>query len=260
MTSCFGIRGLNEQPERNHKTEGDPLSERRTVLIVDDDVEIREALETYIDGSGYNVETAASAEAARSYLVNNTADIVVLDIIMPREDGLSLCRHLHEVTETPIIFLTALTNDTDKIVGLEVGANDYLTKPFNPRELVARIRSVLRRSQSETVVSEPDTRVRFSGWALDDVQSEVERDDGLIVPLTTGELGVLKVFVDHLDEVISRDDLMLLSRGRSMIAFERTMDNLIARLRKKLEADPRNPRIIKTIRGGGYKLISGQVK
>lgn len=236
------------------------MSDRKTVLIVDDDIEIREALETYIDGSGYDAKTAASAEAAREYLASNTADIVVLDIMMPGEDGLSLCRHLHEVTQTPIILLTALTNDTDKIVGLEVGADDYLTKPFNPRELVARIRSVLRRSQSQTVVTELDNRARFSGWALDDVQSEVERDDGLIVPLTTGELGVLKVLVDHLDEVVSRDDLMFLSRGRSMIAFERTMDNLISRLRKKLETDPRNPRIIKTIRGGGYKLISGQAK
>lgn len=232
------------------------MTEVSTILVVDDEADIRESLCSHLERSGFQTARAASAVEARTWLTSNRAALVMLDIMMPGEDGLSLCRHLREVDKTPVILLTALTEDTDKIVGLEIGADDYITKPFNPRELVARIRAVLRRiPESDAPPIKPKTN-RFSGWTLDEDQSEITRKDGLIVSLSAGELAILKVFVEHAGDVLSRDDLMQHSRGRDTLAFERTIDNVISRLRKKLEIDATNPRIIKTVRGGGYRLIS----
>ena len=205
---------------------------------------------------GFDAAEAESAAVAREYLKDNTADLVILDIMMPGEDGLSLCRHLQEVDKTPVILLTALSEDTDKIVGLEVGADDYLTKPFNPRELVARIRAVLRRADDRPAVQTDPATYGFANWSLDEQQSELTRDDGVIVTVSSGELALLKAFLDHPGEVLSRDDLMRITRGRETLAFERSIDNTIARLRKKIEIDPSMPRIIKTVRGGGYRLVS----
>lgn len=232
------------------------MSEQATILVVDDDAEIRESLCAHLQRSGFAAHGEESAAAARLWLKSDRPTLVLLDIMMPGEDGLSLCRHLREVDKTPVILLTALTDDTDKIVGLEIGADDYVTKPFNPRELVARIRAVLRRSQTSDPAPSASASPRFAGWTLNEQQSELTRDDGLVVPLSAGELSILTVFLDHRGETLSRDDLMRLSRGRETLAFERTIDNVISRLRKKVEKDPANPRIIKTVRGGGYRLVS----
>ncbi|MEP1143216.1 MAG: response regulator [Henriciella sp.] len=227
-----------------------------TILVVDDEDDIRESLCAHLERSGFSAAGAASAADARGWLNTNDAALVMLDIMMPGEDGLSLCRHLREVDKTPVILLTALTDDTDKIVGLEIGADDYITKPFNPRELVARIRAVLRRSVGKEDEPSGSGPASFSGWILDEEQSEITNTEGLVVTLSAGELSILKVFLEHAGEVLSRDDLMQFSRGRETLAFERTIDNVISRLRKKIEADVSNPRIIKTVRGGGYRLVS----
>jgi len=232
------------------------VTEISTILVVDDETDIRESLCAHLERSGFKAASAASAADARDWLSSNQAALVLLDIMMPGEDGLSLCRHLREVDKTPVILLTALTEDTDKIVGLEIGADDYVTKPFNPRELVARIRAVLRRSSNPDSTPHKTAKVSFAGWVLNEEQSEITRQDGLVVTLSAGELSILKVFVEHIGEVLSRDDLMRHSRGRDTLAFERTIDNVISRLRKKIETDASNPRIIKTVRGGGYRLVS----
>lgn len=224
--------------------------------MVDDESDIRESLCAHLERSGFKAFSAASAADARQWLSSNQAALVLLDIMMPGEDGLSLCRHLREVDKTPVILLTALTEDTDKIVGLEIGADDYVTKPFNPRELVARIRAVLRRASDSEAPGIGGAAVSFAGWVLNEEQSELTRKDGLVVTLSAGELSILKVFVEHIGEILSRDDLMQHSRGRETLAFERTIDNVISRLRKKIETDAANPRIIKTVRGGGYRLVS----
>lgn len=232
------------------------LTQHPTILVVDDEAEIRDSLCEHLEQSGYNAHGADGAPAAREWLQTETADLVLLDIMMPGENGLSLCRHLREVDKTPVILLTALTDDTDKIVGLEIGADDYVTKPFNPRELVARIRAVLRRSGEADERPERSLTPSFAGWTLNEQQSELTRQDGLVVPLSAGELSILKVFVENIGETLSRDDLMQGTRGRDTLAFERTIDNVISRLRKKIEKDASNPRIIKTVRGGGYRLAS----
>ncbi|MEL7110191.1 MAG: response regulator [Pseudomonadota bacterium] len=232
------------------------MTDTSTILVVDDESDIRESLCAHLERSGFKAFSAASAADARQWLSSNQAALVLLDIMMPGEDGLSLCRHLREVDKTPVILLTALTEDTDKIVGLEIGADDYVTKPFNPRELVARIRAVLRRASDSEASGIGGAAVSFAGWVLNEEQSELTRKDGLVVTLSAGELSILKVFVEHIGEVLSRDDLMQHSRGRETLAFERTIDNVISRLRKKIETDAANPRIIKTVRGGGYRLVS----
>ncbi|MEZ5657058.1 MAG: response regulator [Burkholderiaceae bacterium] len=225
------------------------------LLIVDDDLEIRDALVSHLNGVGFQAQAVGNAAQARSWLARQSADLVVLDVMMPGEDGLSLCRHLSETAAIPVILLTALTDETDRIVGLEIGADDYLPKPFSPRELVARIRAVLRRSGVARPRDASPQALSFAGWTLDPEQGELKGDDGVIVSLSRGELELLRAFLDHAGEVLSRDQLMTLTRGREAMPFERSIDNTIARLRRKVETDPKNPRIIKTVWGGGYRLI-----
>lgn len=231
------------------------MTDRPRIVVVDDEEDIRETLCAHLQRSGFDATAAESAAVVRNRLRSQRPDLIVLDVMMPGEDGLSLCRHLQEVDKTPVILLTALSDDTDKIVGLEVGADDYLTKPFNPRELVARIRAVLRRSGQKLEAETEADPMSFANWTLDEDQSELTRDDGVITVLSAGELALLKVFLTHPGDTLSRDDLMRLTRGRDALAFERTIDNTISRLRKKVEADPSSPRIIKTVRGGGYKFV-----
>ncbi|MCI4666345.1 MAG: response regulator [Neomegalonema sp.] len=223
------------------------------VLIVDDDAQIREALAESLDKVGFSVVALDSAAAARAYLAENQPDLVILDVMMPGEDGLSLCRWLRETLDLPVILVTALGDETDKIVGLEIGADDYVPKPFNVRELVARIKAVLRRSRSNGA-GKRVSALRFGRWRLDPAQSELHRDDGLVVPLSSGELSLLRVLLDHPLETLSRDALMAKTRGREALPFERSIDNMISRLRRKIEADPSNPRHIKTVWGGGYRF------
>ena len=226
------------------------------ILVVDDHRDIRELVGRYLAKNGFRTSTAEDAEAARTVLRNGAVELVVLDIMMPGEDGLSLCRHLRESTMIPVILLTAMAEETDRIVGLEIGADDYLTKPFNPRELLARIRSVLRRTQALPPSREPkrDGVYRFAGWTLDPARRELTDADGVAVPLSTGEFRLLVAFLDRPGVVLSRDQLLDITRGREAVPFDRSVDNQVSRLRRKIEPDPKVPVLIKTVWGGGYSF------
>lgn len=232
------------------------------LLVVDDHREIRDSLNAYLCKHGYRVSTADSAGAARKVLITSAIDLVVLDIMMPGEDGLALCRFLRETTGIPIILLTAMTEDTDRVVGLEMGADDYVTKPFNPRELLARIKAVLRRTHALPPQRQPLARdtLRFDHWTLDVRRRELIGADGVAVPLSTAEFLLLSAFLNHPHMVLSRDQLLDLTRGRAAEVFDRSIDNQVSRLRKKIEADPKQPTLIKTHWGGGYSFTAEVVR
>ena len=226
------------------------------ILVVDDNEDIREPLMKYLIKNGLRVTGAQDASQARKLLTQQAIDLVVLDVMMPGEDGLSLCRYLREQGEVPVILLTALSDETDRVVGLEVGADDYVTKPFNPRELLARIKAVLRRVHAlppQTQTS-PSKEVAFDNWVLDVNRRELIGGDGVAVALSTAEYDMLRIFLSHPNIVLSRDQLLDLTRGRDAVPFDRSIDNMISRLRKKIEADPKKPVLIKTVWGGGYML------
>ena len=225
-----------------------------TLLLVDDEPGLREPLAEYLSGQGFSVLEAESAAAARTTLAETTPDLVLLDIMMPGEDGLSLCRHLVETRDLPVILLTARGEATDRIVGLEIGADDYVTKPFEPRELVARIRSVLRRSERAPVVQDEELVYRFDGWTLDPLKRKLVDPAGATVPISTAEFRMLRAFCDHPRQVLDRDRLLDMVQGREAQLFDRAVDNQVSRLRRKIEADSRNPQLIQTVRGGGYRL------
>ncbi|WP_191062353.1 response regulator [Geminicoccus harenae] len=228
------------------------------IAVVDDHRDIRDLVGRYLAQHGYRVSVAENGTALRRLLERSAPDLVILDIMMPGEDGLSLCRHLRGTTEVPIIFLTAMVEDTDRIVGLELGADDYLTKPFNPRELLARIKAVLRR-----VNSLPPQRIKlkarmlsFDRWMLNVGRRELVDGDGVAVPLSTAEFRLLTAFLDHAGLILSRDQLLDLTVGRAADSFDRSIDNQVSRLRKKIELDPKNPMLIKTHWGGGYSFMA----
>ncbi|MHA1559561.1 MAG: response regulator [Alphaproteobacteria bacterium] len=226
------------------------------VLVVDDSADIREPLSRYLGKKGMRVSSANGGPEMRRLLKGNSFDLIVLDVMMPGEDGLSLCRMLRETTDVPVILLTAMVEETDRVVGLEIGADDYVTKPFSPRELLARIRAVLRRTQSMPNVRDiaPVKRFRFDGWQLDAGRRELIGLDEVSVPLSSAEFRLLVVFLQRPHMVLSREQLLDLTAGRSLEPFERSIDNQVSRLRKKIEADPKNPSTIKTVWGGGYVL------
>ena len=226
------------------------------ILVVDDNREIRELVGKYLTQQGLRTSIAANAVEARRYLLDKSLDLVVLDIMMPGEDGLSLCRHLRERTQTPVILLTAMAEETDRIIGLEMGADDYLTKPFNPRELLARIKAVLRRANSLPMSRDQvvEDQISFDSWRLNVKQRELMSEDDVAIPLSTAEFRLLKAFLDHPNHVLSRDQLMDLTRGRDAGVFDRSIDNQVSRLRRKIEVDPKQPQLIKTVWGGGYTL------
>ncbi len=233
------------------------------IAVVDDHEEIRELVGRYLSQHGYRVTVAENAAAFRKVLGDHEFDLVILDLMMPGEDGLSLCRYLRVATSLPLIFLTAMAEDTDRIVGLELGADDYLAKPFNPRELLARVRAVLRRShpsiESEKAGKETlPEEWRFADKTLHLARQEVTGEDGVAVPLSTAEFRLLCVFLTHPGEVISRDTLIELTSGREAGAWDRSIDNQVSRLRRKIEADPRTPVLIKTHWGDGY-CFTGKV-
>ncbi len=226
------------------------------VAVVDDHRDIRELVGRYLTQNGYRVSVAESAAAFRRMHERSALDLVVLDIMMPGEDGLQLCRHLRATTDLPIILLTAVTEDTDRIIGLEMGADDYLTKPFDPRELLARIRAVLRRANSlpPRQRRRPADAVRFDRWTFEMGRRELIDSDGVAVPLSTAEFRLLHVFLDHRGMVLSREQLLDLTVGKAADVFDRSIDNQVSRLRKKIETDPKNPVLIKTHWGGGYSF------
>lgn len=229
------------------------------LLLVDDEASIREPLGEYLVGQGFVVDLAASAAEARGMLGDGGYDLVISDIMMPGEDGLSLTRHLRETHDLPVILLTARAEETERVIGLEIGADDYVAKPFGPRELVARIRAVLRRAQSgsnDSRVETPDVgeTYRFGDWAVSTVTRGLTHADGRGVDLSTGEYQLLLAFLRHPRMVMSRDRLLDLVRGREADVFDRSIDNLVSRLRKKIEDSPSAPTFIKTIWGGGYSF------
>ena len=230
------------------------MSKQAKILVVDDEHDIRDALCEQLERNGFSALGAADAAAARDCLDKNAVDLVVLDIMMPGETGLSLCKSISETSGIPVILLTALADDTDRIIGLEIGADDYVTKPFNPRELVARIRSVLRRATKQT--GKVVRNQTFGSWTLDAETGELFGDGEVIISLSTGELRLLKVFIENAGKTLSRDDLFNLTKGRDGFAFERSVDNMISRLRRKIETDPANPAYIKTVWGEGYRFIA----
>ncbi|WP_337997301.1 response regulator [Oleispirillum naphthae] len=228
------------------------------ILVVDDNAEIRDLLSKYLVRNGLRAATAASGAEARKVLSSAAIDLIVLDIMMPGEDGLSVCRYVRETMETPVILLTAVAEDTDRIIGLEMGADDYLTKPFNPRELLARIKAVLRRANSlphgTATEATEEAIVRFGDWRLRTDRRELEDSGGKVISLSTAEFALIKAFTDHPRMVLSRDQLLDLTQGRAANVFDRSIDNQVSRLRKKIEPDPKNPTLIKTVWGGGYML------
>jgi two-component system, OmpR family, response regulator len=226
------------------------------IAIVDDHKDIRELVGRYLSEHGCRVSGADNAATLRRLLQKSAPDLVVLDIMMPGEDGLSVCRYLRATSDLPIILLTAATEETDRIIGLEMGADDYVTKPFNPRELLARIKAVLRRVNSlPPRRSTPRGKaMRFDRWLLDVGRRELVDGDGVAVPLSTAEFRLLSVLIDHPGMVLTRDQLLDLTVGRVADVYDRSIDNQVSRLRKKIEADPRNPVLIKTHWGGGYSF------
>lgn len=232
------------------------------ILVVDDHRDIRDLLAKYLVRNGMRVTVADSAAAARRLLRTAAIDLVVLDVMMPGEDGLSLCRHLRESTDTPVILLTAMSDETDRVVGLEIGADDYLGKPFNPRELLARIRAVLRRAGGAPRPRDlpAGRRLRFDRWTLHVDRREIADPDGVATPLSTAEFNLLMAFVRRPHFVLSRDQLLDLTSGRQAQAFDRSIDNQVSRLRRKIEVDPKNPALIKTVWGGGYVFATDVVE
>ncbi len=231
--------------------------ETTKVLVVDDDVRLRGLLERYLVEQGFQVRSAANAEQMDRHLERENFHLLVLDLMLPGEDGLSICRRLRErENPIPIVMLTAKGDEVDRIIGLEMGADDYLPKPFNPRELLARIRAVLRRRPTEVpgAPSQSEEMVAFGEYRLNLATREMTKGDES-VSLTSGEFAVLKVLVTHPREPMSRDKLMNQARGRDYSALERSIDVQVSRLRRLIETDPSNPRYIQTVWGLGYVFV-----
>lgn len=225
------------------------------LLLIDDEPSIREPLAEYLVAQGFDVVAVPSAAAARSALNAQSFDLAICDIMMPGEDGLSLTRHIRAGSTLPVILLTARTEETERIIGLEMGADDYLGKPFSPRELVARIKAVLRRTSVQGTAVEADgTTYRFGPWLLREAERTLVGDDGAEIMLSSGEYQLLDAFVRHPRQVMSRDRLLDIVRGREADIFDRAIDNLVSRLRKKIEPEEGKPQFIKTVWGGGYTL------
>jgi len=234
------------------------MSESEHILVVDDDTEIRDLLSTYLGKNGYRVTAAADGKRMWAALDNGRVDLIVLDLMLPGDDGLVLCRNLRAKSKLPVIMLTARGDEMDRILGLEMGADDYLPKPFNPRELLARIKGVLRRVREMPAGSVHGEvgQLRFSGWCLDTAARHLYSPQGVVVPLSYGEYRLLHVFLSHPNRVLSRDQLLELTQGREAEPFDRSIDVLVGRLRKRLGDTASEQQIIQTARGEGYILIA----
>jgi two-component system OmpR family response regulator len=230
------------------------------VLVVDDEPRIRTMLRRYLVEEGFKVSDAADGASMRAALEGDAIHLVLLDLMMPGEDGLSLARYIRQRSEIPIIMLTGKGDLIDRVVGLEAGADDYITKPFELREVLARIRTVMRRASPRPAPPEShpaasknaDEALVFQGWRFDLVRRELKKPAGELVPLTAGEFDLLRAFARHPNRVLSREQLIELVKGRDWAAYDRAIDTQVGRLRKKLEPDPANPMLVKTVRGGGY--------
>ncbi|MCC7080586.1 MAG: response regulator [Burkholderiales bacterium] len=234
---------------------------RDCILIVDDDVEIRTLLHEYLERNAYRCVAVADGKGMFAMLDRSPVDLIVLDLMLPGTDGLTLCRDLRARSDVPVIMLTARGEDTDRIIGLEMGADDYLAKPFNPRELLARIKVILRRARgaAQARTGEHMQRMRFADWRLDLTTRDLVSPRGVVVALSGAEFRLLKVFLERPNRVLNRDQLMELTQGQGAEALDRSIDVLVSRVRQRLDEDAREPRIIKTVRGEGYVLASAVV-
>ena len=229
------------------------------ILIVDDDREIRDLVSSYLTKNGLRTSTAADGRQMRSFLDANSVDLIVLDVMMPGQDGLALCRELRagKHKATPVLMLTARSDEMDRVIGLEMGADDYLSKPFAARELLARINAVLRRTRMlppNLQISEAGQILTFGAWRLDTVRRHLIDAQGTEVALSGAEYRLLRVFIDHPQRVLNRDQLLNLTQGRDAELFDRSIDLLVSRLRQRLGDDAREPTYIKTVRSEGYVL------
>lgn len=233
------------------------MDTNKKILIVDDDLEIQRLLATYLRQNQFDVQTAGSGREMDQRLAHELFDLLILDLMLPDENGLDICRRLQGRSKMPIIMLTARGHETDRIVGLEMGADDYLPKPFSPRELLARIRVVLRRidaaARREEVPRET-TGYRFAGWNLDVTARQLLSPEGVVVPLSGGEFKLLQMFLDHPGRVLSRDTLMDWMQGRENMPFDRSIDVQVSRVRQRLGDSGKEPQLLKTVRGEGYQL------
>jgi two-component system OmpR family response regulator len=225
------------------------------ILVVDDDAEIRTLLSEFLTRQGLNVTAVADGRGMDTAMEEGQFDLVVLDLMLPGEDGIALCRRLRTRTTVPIIMLTARGEEADRIAGLETGADDYLPKPFNPRELLARIKSVMRRARTlpENLPPDEARRLLFGGWRLDTVTRQLMSPADVVVPLSGAEYRLLRVFLHYGNQVLNRDQLTEILRGRDThMPFDRSIDVQVSRLRQRLGDDGREPKIIRTVRGEGY--------
>ena len=232
------------------------MEKQDCLLIVDDDPEIRRLLVDYLTRNGYTALAARDGREMWHALERNVVDLIVLDLMLPDSDGLTLCRDLRARSDTPVLMLTARGEEADRIVGIEMGADDYLVKPFNPRELLARIKSILRRTRALPPNLHPETTryLRFDGWTLDTAARLLTSPDGVATPLSGGEYRLLRVFLEHPNRVLNRDQLSELALGRESDAYDRAIDVQVSRLRQRLHDEGREARLIKTVRGEGYVL------
>ena len=226
------------------------------ILIVDDDAEIRSLLSQYLVKNGLRVTAAADGRGMWQALDAGRIDLIVLDLMLPGDDGLTLCRNLRAKSDIPVIMLTARGEETDRIVGLEMGADDYLAKPFSARELLARIKAILRRARSLPENLQPDSarHIRFADWVLDTAHRRIISAAKVVTPLSGAEYRLLRIFLSHPNRVLNRDQLVDLTQGKEANPLDRSIDVQVSRLRNRLGDDPREPRLIKTVRGEGYVL------
>lgn len=240
------------------------MTDETQILVVDDDQEIRTLLADFLSNYGYKVSAAADGKEMFAILENENINLIILDLMLPGEDGLSLCKRVRSDSNIPIIMLTAIGEDTDRIIGLEMGADDYIAKPFNPRELLARMKAILRRFTDVDIQASEDarkesSRVTFAGWHLDLATRTLLSPEEMEVTLSAGEFDLLNALIEHPQRVLSRDQLLDFTKNRAAGPFDRSIDVQISRLRHKIEPDPKNPSLIKTVRGGGY-LFTPEIK
>lgn len=236
------------------------MERARHLLVVDDDREIQALLHDFLVKHGFRVSTASDGREVRRQMAQWTIDLVILDLMLPGESGVELCRALRADSDIPIIMLTAVTEEAERIICLEIGADDYIVKPFSPRELLARIRALFRRTGAAAAPQEREApsagEVHFSGWRLDTGKRELRSPDGVLVHLSSGEYQLLTALLDRPQRVVSRDELMEFYKGDSLSPFDRSIDIQISRLRRKIEASSRDPTLIKTVRGIGYQFTA----
>jgi len=227
---------------------------KASILVVDDDAAIRELLQEHLSRVGYDIRTAGDGDQMRQLLGERPADLIVLDVMLPGDDGFTLCRQIREHSQVPIIMLTASSDETDRVVGLEIGADDYLAKPFSARELQARVKALLRRARFARV--ENPRFILFDRWRLDTLAHELIDENGQSTALSGADFGLLQLFLNHPNQVLDRDTISDVTRGRESMPLDRVVDVAVSRLRQRLGDQGRNPRLIKTVRGAGYLLAA----